>query len=71
MYQVRKQTVRVWDETQEITVYQKSKSVWIAVGDYMGERLEVKASSASSAGKHWHDAARYKGNIGVPPSPIR
>jgi hypothetical protein len=57
-----KQTVRVWDLPVEITVYQKSKSVWIAVGDYMGERLEVKSSSVSSAAKLWQDAAKYKGN---------
>jgi hypothetical protein len=63
-----KQTVRVWDEPHEITVYQKSKSVWVAVGDYMAERVEVKGSSASAAAKHWHEAARYKGNVGSPPA---
>ena len=31
-----KRTVTVWDKTYEITVNQKSKSVWVAVGDYMG-----------------------------------
>ena len=29
-------TVNVWDKPYENTVYQESKSVWIAVGDYMG-----------------------------------
>jgi len=55
-------TVHVWDKPHVITVYQKSKCVWIAVGDYMGERIEVKGSSASSAAKWWADAARFKGN---------
>ena len=62
-----KQTVRVWDESQEITVYQKSKTVWVAVGEYMGGRVETKGSSASAAAKHWQDAARYRGNVGSPP----
>jgi hypothetical protein len=51
-----KQTVRVWDKPREITVYQESKSVWIAIGDDMDERVEVKASSASAAARHWQEA---------------
>jgi hypothetical protein len=66
MDRIVKQTVRVWEQLQEITVYQKSKSVWVAVGDYKGERLETKGSSESAAAKHWQDAARYKGNVGSP-----
>jgi hypothetical protein len=68
MDKIMKQTVRVWDELQEITVYQKSKSVWVAVGEYMGDRIETKASSASAAARHWQDAARYRGNVGSPPA---
>ena len=61
MYSLTKHIVKVWDKPHEITVYQKSKSVWIAVGDYMGH-LETKGSSAAAAAKHWQDAARYRGN---------
>jgi hypothetical protein len=46
----------------EITVYQKSKVVWIAVGEYMGERLETKGNSEGTALERWREAARYKGN---------
>ena len=53
MDRILKQTVRVWDKLQEITVYQKSKSVWVAVGGYKGERIETKASSATAAAKLW------------------
>ena len=53
--------VKVWGIDQRVVVHQKSKSVWIAAGDYMGERIEAKGSSASSALAHWHEAARYKG----------
>jgi hypothetical protein len=57
-----KVTVEVWGKDYEISVYQKSKTVWIAVGEYMGQRVETKAASHSSAVTHWRDAARYKGN---------
>ena len=66
-----KHTIRVWDEPQEVSVYQKSKSVWIASGEYMGERLEAKASSESAAVKHWQEAARYRGNVGPSPPAIQ
>lgn len=62
MNQIVKQTVNVWDKPHEITVYQKSKSVWIAVGEYMGERLEVKGRTLSQAANDWREAARYRGN---------
>lgn len=55
-------TVQVWGTPQTLSVRQKSKSVWIAVGEYHGERLEAKGSSASSAANNWREAARYKGN---------
>lgn len=57
-----KHIVKVWDEQFEITVAQKSKSVWIAVGQYMGKTLEVQGRSESSAVAHWREAARYRGN---------
>lgn len=57
-----KHTVKVWDEQHEIAVNQKSKSVWIAVGEYMGERLEVKGRTEVQAVNNWQEAARYKGN---------
>lgn len=57
-----KHIVNVWDKPHEISVYQKSKSVWIAVGEYMGDRLEVKGRTESQAANNWREAARYKGN---------
>jgi hypothetical protein len=59
---VAKHIVKVWDEQFEITVVQKSKSVWIAVGTYMGKAVEVQGRSESSAVAHWREAARYRGN---------
>jgi len=57
----REHTVQVWNQPQQVTVYQKSKSVWIAVGTYMGERVEVKGRTESQALGSWREAARYKG----------
>jgi hypothetical protein len=55
-------TVTVWNEKYEITVYQQSKSVWIAVGDYEGKEIRVQDRSQSSAAAHWQETARYRGN---------
>ena len=40
---------------------QKSQTVWVAVGDYMGERIEVEGSSANVTAK-WVEAARLRDN---------
>ena len=45
-----------------ITIVHKSKTVWVAIGDYMGERIEAKGSSAKNAAKYWVDAARFRSN---------
>jgi hypothetical protein len=59
---ITKTTVFVWDKPYEITVHQKSKTVWIARGEYLGEQLESKGSSQTVAAAHWREQARYKGN---------
>ena len=56
-----KRTVHVWAIPHVITVHQKSETVWEAVGNYRGERIEVKGSSANVAAK-WVEAARFKDN---------
>ena len=55
-------TVSVWNERCKITVYQKLETVWIAVGDYKGERIDVKSSSERSAITARKETARYRGN---------
>jgi hypothetical protein len=57
----REHKVIVWGHPFTVTVYQKSKSVWIAVGTYLGERIESKDRSEGSALMRWKEAARYKG----------
>lgn len=58
----REHTVQVWNQPCRVAVYQRSKTVWLAVGDYMGQRLEVKGRTESQALAMWREAARYKGN---------
>ncbi len=60
MTQVR---VDVWGKSYDITVYQKSKSVWIATGDYMGRLIVVQDRTVSTAIKRWREAANYQGNL--------
>jgi hypothetical protein len=59
---VTKIIVKVWDKSYEITVSRKSKTVWIAFGEYMGERMETRGSSQRTAIARWREAARYRGN---------
>jgi hypothetical protein len=54
--------VQVWDEPVEIEVYQQSKTVWIAVGEYNGKSHDVKRSTPGAAAKGWADAAKYHSN---------
>jgi hypothetical protein len=62
MFGVRREhTVTVWGRPQNVTLYQKSKTVWVAVGDYMGERVEVKDQSEGAALKRWGEAAKSRG----------
>jgi hypothetical protein len=57
-----KQSVIVWGERVEIDVHQKSKTVWIATGEYKGKYHEGKGSSPAAAARWWADAAKYHSN---------
>ena len=52
----------VWDKPYKVSVHSKSKTVWVAVGEYQGQRIEVKGRTESQAVASWREAARYKGN---------
>jgi hypothetical protein len=57
-------SVKVWEHEDpcEITVVQKSKSVWIASGEYMGKAITVQGRTANNAAAIWRDAAHYRSN---------
>ncbi len=54
-------TVRVdlYGTEVDLSVYQKSKSVWIARGDYKGQSIEGKGRSPATAAASWRERARY------------
>jgi hypothetical protein len=61
----------VYRKSYEVTVYQKSKSVWEAVGNFMevlvmpnvpSKEIRVTGRSESAALKQWIETARYFGN---------
>jgi hypothetical protein len=54
--------VQVWGETITITVHQRSKSVWVASGEHLGETITVQNRSWSSAAALWASTAKYRGN---------
>ena len=54
-----KMLVTVWSDRVEIDVEQRSKTVWIASGEYLGKNYEVKRSTRGAAAKGWADAAKY------------
>jgi hypothetical protein len=66
-----KHTVNVWGRPYEVSVHQKSKSVWEAVGAYdrvantpgvKSREIRVTGRTESAALKSWIEAARYAGN---------
>jgi hypothetical protein len=50
----------VWGKIVAISVSQESKGLWIARGDYMGEKIEAKGATATSAAALWEGAARQR-----------
>lgn len=59
---VKERTVLLYDTPCTIAIFHPTKTVWVAVGDYIGKRVKVKGSSANVAAKRWVEAARFRGN---------
>jgi len=56
-------SVTVWGKQYDVKVNQLSKTVWRAVGDYEGKRIETKGRTESAALNQWKEAARYRGDL--------
>ena len=52
--------IKIWEKPHAVSVHRESKSVWVAIGDYMGESIRVQGRSESAALRHWCEAARNK-----------
>jgi len=53
--------VEVWGKRYTVNTRQKSKSVWIAVGEYMGETIQTQDRTKGAAVKRWKERAHSKG----------
>lgn len=49
----RQVRVMVWGHPQMVDVYQRSKSVWVATGDYMGQSHQTTGRTANQAAGAW------------------
>jgi hypothetical protein len=58
---VKRITVYVGEHPNDVDLYQKSESVWIARGEYMGEQIEGEGSSPAAAIRRWMETARERG----------
>jgi hypothetical protein len=58
---LNKEVVHVHDMPHTITISQRSKIAWVAVGEHMGKEIEVVGSSAAGAARRWVAAACCKG----------
>jgi len=52
-----KTDVEVRGETLGIQIYRISKTVWVATGEYLGERIEVRDTSPAAAATGWRHTA--------------
>jgi hypothetical protein len=54
-------SVLVWGVPCEVVTNQKSKSVWIASGSYVGISHSLKGRTEGAAVMRWTEWARYRG----------
>ena len=59
MMTVEERTVLLYDTPCTITISHPSKTVWVAVGGYRSERIEVNGSSASNAAQNCGAKVEY------------
>ena len=57
--------VKVWGRDCVVHVELRSKTVWVATGEYLGKTISVRGRTANSAVKRWVAAATYRGNDGI------
>ena len=52
--------IDVEGQTYTIQVYRFAQSIWIAVGEYLGEQLRTRGANAEQAAKAWRRAAEFR-----------
>jgi hypothetical protein len=58
---VKRITVYVGEQPNDVDLHQKSESIWIASGEYMGEQTEGEGSSPAAAVKRWMEMVHERG----------
>jgi len=53
-------TIDVCGCAYRIQVYRVAKNIWIAAGEYLGEHLRTRGSSAARATSAWRKAAEFR-----------
>ncbi len=52
--------VEVCGKSYAVTTRQQSNTVWITVGEYMGETIQTKGRTKGAAVKRWRERAHFK-----------
>jgi hypothetical protein len=55
-------TIHVGDASCVVNLYRLSRQVWVVVGEYARNRIEVKRSGKNAAIAAWREAARHQGS---------
>jgi hypothetical protein len=53
--------IEVWGKPYRVITHQKTETVWVAVGEYMGKSIEGKDRSEATAIKRWKEQAHSRG----------
>jgi hypothetical protein len=56
----------VWNAVHAITILKQSPTAWVAIGEYMGQRLEVKEPPQGAAVRLCIRVAHYKTTLSDP-----
>jgi hypothetical protein len=52
--------IDVGGQACRIQVYRLARSIWVAVGEYLGEQLRTRGNSAGNAAIAWRRAAEFR-----------
>lgn len=55
--------VELSGQSVEISLYRRSKRLWIGLGEWLGHRIIVKASTAAAAARRWRQAALARNRV--------
>ena len=57
---MRERSVDICGQRCTVQVYPMGKTVWLAVGEYVGQRVRTRGATPIKAAKAWRKAAELK-----------